>query len=116
MKRKEKRGEGFGWATPATSRKPKRRPDVKIAITTPDRGVRVKYLVIPASGFYPCAGMASLPWVSCLYVFHILWSVCFSVFAVICSGVTLFADDVSLCKACLRRPSYIFFLSTYWFE
>jgi len=45
----------------AASRKPKRRPDVKGVVAAPDNGVRVNSAVIPASGFYPCAGMASLP-------------------------------------------------------
>jgi hypothetical protein len=56
----------------AASRKPKRRPYVIYRVAAPDSGVHVIALVIPASGFYPCAGMASLPWVSCLYVLHIL--------------------------------------------
>ena len=46
---------------------PKRgRPDVKMLITAPDIGVRVNDLVMPASGRYPCAGMASLPRASIL--------------------------------------------------
>jgi hypothetical protein len=37
----------------AASGKPYGRPDVKLFITAPDSGVRVKSLVIPASGFIP---------------------------------------------------------------
>ena len=56
----------------AASRKPRRRPAVISLVAAPDRVVCVIFGVIPASGFYPCAGIASLPWVSCLYVLHIL--------------------------------------------
>jgi hypothetical protein len=43
----------------AAPRKPKRRPDVISTVAAPDRGVSVINLVMPASGFYPCTGMAS---------------------------------------------------------
>jgi hypothetical protein len=66
----------------AASGKPYGRPDVKLSITAPDSGVRVKWAVIPASGLYPCAGMASLPRASCLYILQIFESICFSFFAV----------------------------------
>jgi hypothetical protein len=42
MKKGKERGEGVGWATTATSRKPKKRPAVIYLVATPGNGVRVK--------------------------------------------------------------------------
>jgi len=56
----------------AASGKPYGRPDVKIPIAAPDSRVRVNLSIIPASGLYPCAGMASLPRASCLYILQTL--------------------------------------------
>jgi hypothetical protein len=67
------RKEGGGWlATRAASGKPYERPDVNISVAAPYSGVRVKWAVIPASGFYPCAGMARIARASCLYILQTL--------------------------------------------
>jgi hypothetical protein len=81
MKRR-KEGKGFGWPYQAASGKPKRRPDVIYSVAAPDSGVRVIGFIIPVSGFYPCAGMACLLWVSCRYVLQIFVSISFSILAV----------------------------------
>jgi hypothetical protein len=77
-----KEGGGVWLAIRAASGKPYERPDVNISVAAPDSWVRVIIAVIPASWLYPCAGMASLPRVSNLYVLQILDNTSFSIFAV----------------------------------
>jgi len=60
--------------------------------------------IIPASGLYPCAGMASLPRASCPHILQTLERVSFSFFAVRCCVLMLFVEVVSLCKARLKCP------------
>jgi hypothetical protein len=78
---RERGGRGR-QAIRAASGKPYERPDVNISVAAPDSWVRVIIAVIPASGLYPCAGMASLPRASCLYILQTLDNAPFSILAI----------------------------------
>jgi hypothetical protein len=67
-----KEGGGVWLATRAASGKPYGRPDVKLSITAPDTGVPLIFPSYRPLRFYPCAGMASLPRASCLYILQTL--------------------------------------------